>query len=188
MSPNSLFAILLRSPWWISFALAAAMGVTASTILPKDMATFGPFMGLPFVVTGCIALWRQLRAPRASRIVAIESHLAGLNWKECAALVEEAYRRGGYQVKRREGAADFTLEKDGRTTLVAAKRWKAASLGLEVLRDLDAAREAGGAAGAEVIAAGAVTDNARRFAEERGISVVSGPALARLFGFVSIKA
>lgn len=188
MSPNSLFAILLRSPWWISFALAAGMGVTATTILPRDMATFGPFMGLPFVVTGCIALWRQLRVPRASKVAAIEAHLAGLNWRDFQALVEEAYRRDGFTVTRRDGAADFMLEKAGRTTLVGCKRWKAASLGMETLRDLDAARGASGADEAAVIAVGAVTENARRLASERGIALVSGAALAQRFGFVSLKA
>lgn len=188
MSPNSLFAILLRSPWWISFALAAALGLTARMVLPADMALYAPFMGLPFVVTGCIAAWRQWQVPRPARVAALERHLASLSWREFSGLVEEAYRRDGYAVARRDGAADFTLDKAGRTTLIGCKRWKAASLGLEPLRDLDAARSATGAQAALVIAAGEVTDNARRFAAERDIAVVAGPELVRLFRFVAVPA
>ena len=58
MSENSLFAVLLRSPWWISFGLAIAIGAGTYAIFPKDMASLAPFVGLPFIVTGCIAAWR----------------------------------------------------------------------------------------------------------------------------------
>jgi len=34
MSQNSLFAILLRSPWWVSFVVAGLIGVGASVLVP----------------------------------------------------------------------------------------------------------------------------------------------------------
>ncbi|MEN9329226.1 MAG: hypothetical protein RLZZ484_414, partial [Pseudomonadota bacterium] len=34
MSDRSLFAVLLRSPWWVSFVLAAALALAASALLP----------------------------------------------------------------------------------------------------------------------------------------------------------
>jgi restriction system protein len=48
--------------------------------------------------------------------------------------LEQGYRRQGYSVKRMEGAADFELERAGRLSLVAAKRWKASSTGVEPLK------------------------------------------------------
>jgi len=34
MSPNSLFAVLLRSPWWISAVIALALGLLGAMVLP----------------------------------------------------------------------------------------------------------------------------------------------------------
>jgi restriction system protein len=34
MAKNSLFAALLRSPWWISAAVALALGLLSLTLLP----------------------------------------------------------------------------------------------------------------------------------------------------------
>ena len=66
MAEKSLFAILLRSPWWISFVLAGAVGLLARALLPAQYAGIGMMGGLPFVVIGCIALWRQAQAPSAA--------------------------------------------------------------------------------------------------------------------------
>ena len=38
MSPNSLFAVLLRSPWWVSFALMGLFSLAAVALLPRDYA------------------------------------------------------------------------------------------------------------------------------------------------------
>jgi len=32
---NSLFAMLLRSPWWISFAVAGVLSLVAMALLPE---------------------------------------------------------------------------------------------------------------------------------------------------------
>ena len=82
--------------------------------------------------------------------------------------------------KSSNGVADFTVVKAGRTSLISCKRWKAASHGLEPLRELDAARRAQEANEAIYIAAGTVTDNARRFAAANRISLLEGPELTRL--------
>ena len=36
MAPNSVFAVLLRSPWWVSLAIAAALALAAAALLPAD--------------------------------------------------------------------------------------------------------------------------------------------------------
>ena len=40
MAKNSLFAVLLRSPWWISFAVAAALFAIARLFMPELYAAF----------------------------------------------------------------------------------------------------------------------------------------------------
>ena len=36
MAENSLFAILLRKPWWLSLAIAGVMALLALALLPAE--------------------------------------------------------------------------------------------------------------------------------------------------------
>jgi restriction system protein len=55
MNDNSLFAILLRSPWWASALLAVGVFGVARLLVPPFYAAFVP---LPFVVIAGVVLWR----------------------------------------------------------------------------------------------------------------------------------
>ena len=99
-----------------------------------------------------------------------------------AAKLEQAYRREGYDVRRISGAADLELEKSGRVTLLAGKRWKATRTGIEPLRELDALRQKREAPEAVYVAAGEITDNARAFAAKSGIHLLESAELAGHLG------
>ena len=181
MAENSLFAMLLRSPWWISVAIAVAVAVAARTLLPEKFAVPGMFGAGPFVVIAVMAGWRQFRAPSAGKVAARLEAIGAMSWPQFSAALEAAFRREGYEVARMNGAkVDFALTREGRTTLVSCKRWKAASTGVEPLRDLHAAQEAREAQEAIYVATGEFTDNARRFATERRIRLLTGTPLAVL--------
>lgn len=183
MSPNSLFAILLRSPWWISFALVGLFSLAAAALLPREYVYAGVLGTFPFFAVGCVAAWRQWRAPSASRVAAMHAQLQAWPWRGFADALEAAWRSGGHGVERLAagGAADFVLTKDGQTLLASARRWKAATHGVEPLRELHAAMQARGAqAGLYLLAQGSLSDNARVFARDHGITVVQGDALAGL--------
>jgi restriction system protein len=178
MHENSLFAILLRSQWWISVAIGVVIGIVARFFLP-DVYAF--FVGLPFFAIGAMAGWKQLRAPSASRVAATLESVRAMSWAEFSAAAEEAFRRDGYKVTRLDGKdADFELAKAGRTTLASCKRWKAARTGIEPLRDLDAARRAREANDAIYVATGEVSGNAASFAAGNRIRLLQGPELAAL--------
>ena len=51
MAENSLFAILLRSSWWISAAVAVGIVLLSRVALPQQYFIFGAVAGLPFAVT-----------------------------------------------------------------------------------------------------------------------------------------
>ena len=124
MSKNSLFAILLRSPWWVSLLVAAGILLAARLVLPDLYAFFVP---LPFMVIAAYAGWKQFRAPSAAQIAAALDAMRSMSWSDFSGAVESAFRRDGYAVGRFDGpAADFELTRSGRTTLVACKRWKVA--------------------------------------------------------------
>lgn len=178
MAPNSLFAILLRSPWWISFAIASALFAALRLLLPELYALCGT---LPFVVLGSVAAWRQLRAPSAARVSAALEALRAMPWEDFSRAVEDGFRHAGYRVSRLDrAAAEFELSKAGRVSLVACRRWKVARTGIEPLRELHAAVRAGDAHEGVYVAAGEFTDNARAFAAQSGIRLLHGAELAAM--------
>ncbi len=181
MAKDSLFAILLRSSWWISFGIAAGIAVVALLVLPEKYAIAGALGGTPFVVIGAIAAWRQFQAPSATRVASTIEAAGAMSWRDFAGALEDAFRRDGYAVTRLPGPqADFEIVRAGRTALVSCKRWKAATTGAEPLRDLDAAKEAREAHEGIYVALGGVTDNARRFAAGHRIRILQGADLVAL--------
>jgi len=181
MAKNSLFAVLLRSPWWISIAIAAGVTALAKAILPAIPVAYAVFAGLPFLVIGVIAGWKQLRVPSATRVANTLEAVRAMSWTDFSSALEDAFRKDGYSVNRLDGAsADFEMTKAGRTSLVACKRWKVARTGVEPLRDLHAAKDAHEANECVYVATGEITDGARKFAVEKKIRLVDGVELAKL--------
>ena len=174
---NSLFAVLLRSPWWVSLLIAAALAALLRIFLPIEFAIFG---GLPFAVISMVVLWRQIRRPSAKRIAKALENARALPANEFCAALEEGYRRRGFGVRRGEGAADLVLTHKGLVTLVGCRRWKAARTGVEPLREFEAATRESGAHKRVYVATGEVSDTAREFAAKNGIGLVQGEELTTL--------
>lgn len=180
MSEKSLFAVLLRSPWWISFVLVAVIALAAGALLPKEYTGVGMLGGFPFFVIGCMAMWRQRNLPSAAELEKGLSMLSSMGWRDFSALLETAFTRQGYTVKHLNGAADMQLEKKGVLTVVSAKRWKAAALGVESLRELVAARDALEARNCVCITLGQVSAKANEYAEQNRITLISDADLVAL--------
>ncbi|MSQ49552.1 MAG: restriction endonuclease [Betaproteobacteria bacterium] len=185
MNKNSLFAVLLRSPWWISIAVAAGAFALARMLLPASYAPYALFTALPFLVIGGYAGWQQLRAPSATRIKAALEAIRALSWDDFSSAIEEAYRRDGYSVNRLNIAgADLELTKSGRVSLVACKRWKVARAGVEPLRELEAVRLARAAQECVYVSAGEITDKARAYAVGKNIRLLQSTELAQLLSTI----
>jgi len=181
MAPNSLFAVLLRSPWWISIGLVALIALIAAALLPAQYVAFGVMGGFPFLVIGLIAAQRQWRAPGAAQTTKVLEKLGGMAWREFSQVLARAYERQGYQVSKIAGdAADLLLTKDGRTTLIACKRWKASIHGAEPLRALARARQQHDASLAIYVSIHAVNDATRRAARDHQIGLTDGVDLVSL--------
>ena len=90
MAENSLFAILLRSPWWASLGIAVALALLMRLLLPQEYAVAGMLGSFPFVVIAAIAAWKQLRAPSASQLAQTLERLQAMNSREFADAIEAA--------------------------------------------------------------------------------------------------
>jgi restriction system protein len=170
MAENSLFAILMRNPWWISFLIVIAFCLLCMAILPKDLRIFGMMGTFPFFITGIVAFKRQWGKPSATQLQTELDRLSALSWRDFSAELEAKLVKQGFAVTRlNTGAADFKLEKAGHITLVSAKRYKAATHGLEALQALVTQQEAQGADKAMYVCLSPVTAQAAKFAKEKGV-------------------
>src|SRR4249920_816715 len=105
ISKNSLFAVLLRSPWWISFAIAGGIVAFVKFILPAVPVSYAVFAALPFIVIGAIAFWKQLRAPSATKVANTLDAVRAMSWGDFSSAMEDAFRKDGYSVNRLDAAA-----------------------------------------------------------------------------------
>ena len=180
LNERSLFAVLLRSPWWVSLLIVLLFGLVAYAFLPPQFARVVVLGTFPFWIITVMAAWRQWRAPRAAALDATLARAAAMNWRDFAAWVQASYARAGYTVTRLDGeAADFQLARQGQLSLLSCRRWKAASHGVEALRALQAACDKQGARGVYLSLAPA-SEAGERYAKETGMQLLHGPALAQL--------
>ncbi len=180
MSEKSLFAVLLRSPWWISFVLVAVIALVAGALLPDEYASVGMLGGFPFFVIGCMAMWRQRNLPSPATVEKVLQNLSGMSWRDFSMVLDTAFTRQGYTVTHLTGAADLLLETKGVRTVVSAKRWKAAAIGVEPLRELVTHRDALEASHSVCISLGQVSVKARDFAVQNRISLIADTDLVAL--------
>ncbi|AIT28522.1 restriction endonuclease family protein [Bordetella holmesii 44057] len=138
LSQDSIFAVLLRSPLWMSAGLALVLCLGGFAVLPKDLAAMGVFVAVPFAAIALVSAVRRRNTPSQARILAV----AAMSWAEFASTAEAGFQQDGCQVERlQHPGADFSLRKKDKEAVVSARRWKAASIGVEPLRQLQALRE-----------------------------------------------
>ncbi len=181
MSDKSLFAILLRSPWWYSFLIASLLTLLARVFLPEAYVAVGMLSAFPFAIIGIMAAWRQRDKRSPESISQALSTLEKMSWKEFSSLMAQAFALQGFSVVRLDStSADLQLEKFGKTTLVSCKRWKAATLGVEVLKDLKALQTSQDATYAACISLSLPTGVALKFAKDNAIQLICQDDLAAL--------
>jgi restriction system protein len=111
-----------------------------------------------------------------------------MNWAGFSAALEEGFSRQGYRVQQLQGVADLALVRDGRTTWVAARRWKAARVGEDTLQALQSAARSEGATHCLYVTLGELSANAELFAKRHEIQLMQGPALAFLLQHAKLRA
>ena len=181
MAKNSIFAILLRSPWWVSGLVSIALALIGVAVMPAGHRIYGALTGIPFAVVCVAALKRQWGTPNKARTAAMLEKIRALSWREFADEIEVALRRDGFEVKRIDmPEADFAITSAGRTALVSCRRWKVASTGVEPLRDLYKAVERDGLYDSFYVTTGEFTQTAMEFAVEKKMRLLHGAALVKL--------
>jgi len=137
MRENSLFAILLRSPWWYSIAIGGFVTIFSVAVLGPRFSMYGIAIAIPFFGLGTYAFYKQAQRPSVQKIAETDAWIRKMPAREFTAIVTKAYEDDGYVVVPYKGkAAELLVEKENRQTLVSCKRVKAASHGTEPLEAL----------------------------------------------------
>lgn len=113
------------------------------------------------------------------------TNIGGLSWRDFERVVGEGFRRRGFQVVERGGAApdggiDLVLTRGKERFLVQCKHWRAQQVGVSVVRELYGVMAAEGAAGGYVVTSGTFTKDARQFAAGRNVELIDGQGLDAL--------
>jgi len=182
MAENSLFAVLLRSPWWDSF-LIAAFFIAVSVILGGNTyVILGITAALPFIGIGIAAAVRQSKLPSQKRIVEIAELAQTLPAKDIASKISESYINAGFEIAEfKPNTAELALTRGYRKILLSTKRFKASNTGVGPLKDLVQSGEEVEATSYVFVALGTVSDAAVEYASENKIEIIRAAKLAEFF-------
>jgi len=122
-----------------------------------------------------------------------QSRLESMSWREFEDLAAAMFRDKGFKVIERggtgpDGGVDLELRAGQDKYLVQCKQWKTRKVGVATVRELYGVMAAEGAVGGFVVASGAFTEDARRFAEGRSIELVATEKiLSMISGSVPVR-
>jgi len=170
-----------------------AYGQTIGSGLVRQVAiTAGMFLQYlvpaAFLIGAGVSFFKRNRQSKLHAAVAqtpSRNTLESMSWREFEGLTAEVFRRKGFRVTERggngpDGGVDLELHAGTDKYLVQCKQWKVMKVGVATVRELYGVMAAEGAVGGFVVASGAFTEEAKRFAEGRSIELVSTDTVLRL--------
>jgi len=199
------FDLLASMPWPVPVVLGVigfvvvrygigwAMGTSQNAILAglgKQLSN-GAYTLWAWAVLGICwlaALASYIGAKQRRRLLETQTGLdsiRALSWRQFEQLVGEAFRRQGYTVQENglggaDGGIDLLLRKEGKLTLVQCKRWKSQRVDVKVVREMFGLLAHHQASAVKIVAVGAYTPDAQRFAAGKPIELITGTALLEL--------
>jgi len=176
-------AIRYGIAWWVG-----SSGGPLGQAFAQHGAVFAPLAWIVLALCWIAALaswWgRRGRQQLLDTRTGLDS-LATVGWRQFELLVGEAFRRRGYVVEENglggaDGGIDLILRRDGRRTLVQCKQWRRSRVPVSVVREMYGLLAHHGADAVLVVALGAFTTDAQRFADGKPIELIGGEALLRM--------
>lgn len=172
----------------------------SNSMLRQAMIVFGMFLQylvpLAFVIGALLCVLKRRKQAALHGQVADKPDrdaLESMSWSDFEGLTAEVFRRKGYTVIERggngpDGGVDLALRMGQDKYLVQCKQWKTMKVGVATVRELYGVMAAEGAVGGFVVASGAFTDDARRFAEGKSIRLIPTETMLRMISETSANA
>jgi restriction system protein len=199
------FELLASMPWPIPLALGVIgyagirygigwiMGASQNVYLAglgRELSgkAYAPLSWAVLGVCWFAALASYIGAKRRRRLLETHTNLESirsLSWRQFELLVGEAFRQQGYTVRETglggaDGGIDLVLHKEGKLTLVQCKRWKTQRVDVKVVREMFGLLAHHQASNVKIIAVGAYTADAERFATGKPIELITGATLVEM--------
>ena len=182
MLKNSLFAVLLRSPWWYSVLIGVFFVLISAAIANGQYIILGVFTSLPFFGIATYSGYKQAQLPSQKRVIEVAEQVQKMRPIQIAEKIAEPYVEARFDSEAFKGqAANLMLVRGNRTILVNTKRFKAANTGIDPLEKMVAEGEKAEATEYLFVALGVISDAARKYASQNDISILQAPELALYF-------
>lgn len=182
MAHGSLFAVLLRSPWWYSVLIALLVIFISLLLVGGKYLFLGVAASLPFFGIAGYAAYIELQRPGKKRILEVVQEARTMPARALANKIAGNYEKINFDITPFKGdAAELEIERGRHKFLLCCKRFKAAKTGIEPLKALVAAGEKQEATGYLYVALGEITENARDFAMNNDIDLIQAEALTEYF-------
>ena len=176
---NSLFATLLRSPWWYSALVGLFIIAISFVIAGGQYVIIGIFTSLPFFAIAGAAGRRQLKQPSRQQILQAAEQAQSMSPAQIAERIASPYVEERFDAEPFAGAdADLLLTRGNRIILVCTKRFKASNTGIGPLKRLVAAGESVEASAFMYVSLGDVSDAAATYARDNDIELIQAKRLA----------
>lgn len=182
MAENSLFAILLRSPWWYSAAAAVVAIALGAAIAGGKFLIVGITLSLPFIGIAIYAAVKQFQRPSAQQVAQLIADARKMPAAKIAEKIAANYTKERFESEPFKGnGADLELTRGYKKILLSTRRFKAANTGVEPLKQLVAAGDRVEANGYLYVTLGEVSANARQYARENDIELIQATELVAHF-------
>jgi len=202
---SDVFDMLRTVPWWVGVLAAGffcVLGLVTAAFTGHSPAgkAFQPIVFMFFAMLAGVALlaalFSAIGALSRRKLLDGQANLESvraLSWVQFEQLVGEAFRRQGYTVEETggggaDGGVDLILRGRGETVLVQCKQWRERQVGVPKVRELFGVVTAERASRGILVTSGSFTHEAQSFASGKPLTLIDGPALARLIQDVRASA
>lgn len=179
---SSLFAVLMRSPWWYSVLIGLVFIALGSVILDGEYVVLGLFGALPFFGIAGFAGYKQFQQPSQNRVLEVAQQARKMSGKQIAEKIADSYLTERYESTLFKGdAAELELTRGRYKILLSSKKFKVGNTGIAPLEQLVAAGEIAEATGYLYVALGEISVAARSYAKQNDIELIQANRLAEFF-------
>jgi len=182
ISQGSLFAVLLRSPWWYSVLVGFFLIGLSAAVFGGQYVALGIFSALPFFGIAGFSGFKQSQRPSQKRMLEVDQMARKIPARQIAEKIAESYIEKRYDSRVFSGKeAELELERGNRKLLLCSKRFKAANTGVEPLKQLVSVGENVEATGYLYVALGDISAPAWDYAQQNDIELIQADRLAAFF-------
>ncbi|MBI4204115.1 MAG: restriction endonuclease [Betaproteobacteria bacterium] len=185
-------------PWWVSVVFAAIIYIFLNWIFPslagsnvflKNLAAAAQasagLLALLFLVLAGLSLLLEYRRRRLLDLQVSLATIRALPRRRFEQFVAEAFHGQGYAVSERDSAApdrgvDLVLTRGNEKVLVQCRRWRSETIDIAPVRQLYDVMVSEQASGCTLLASGAYSNDALRFAAGKPIRLIGGQALEKM--------